>query len=466
MTKNIYPKIFNIFIIINLFFWDTYSGVYQQKMLFALLPFIHIILNLELANILNKKYYLNFNLEYLKKNLKSTIILFYIFIILFFHKLFFAINFNLEIEIKSILKILFLFLMIFSTFYNFEILKKNFEKIIILSFFLVSILFLIELILNYNSGIFTLNYAYLNNCYDDFFTKNSIFFMEGSHYGMVIPGLIIAYLIIIFEQKKNYLYYIPLIFLIFSTLMNALTLTFALSFIFGLGLCILFYSNFKFKIISIILIIVTLFAFINMPKCSIKAVIIANNYYSKIKGNNEYLDKYFEKYLVNIYNEKKILTITNEKKDVVNNTNQFRSSLSLAVYKNSFKILDKSFESNVFGYGIDSYKYIFKSHINETSQNLTKEPYINKIVKILNIEDASNNFVKLSLELGIFSLFIYFCLLYFLFDKKIEFKVKVFVLTLIFTQLIVRGAGYFNGGFIICLSIILISLLSKKNNEQ
>lgn len=79
MTKNIYPKIFNIFIIINLFFWDTYSGVYQQKMLFVLLPFIHIILNLELANILNKKYYLNFNLEYLKKNLKSTIILFFIF---------------------------------------------------------------------------------------------------------------------------------------------------------------------------------------------------------------------------------------------------------------------------------------------------------------------------------------------------------------------------------------------------
>ena len=466
MTKNIYPKIFNILIIINLFFWDTYSGVYQQKMLFVLLPFIHIILNLELINASNKKYNLNLNLEYLKKNLKSMVILFSFFIILFFHKFYFAINFNLEIEKRSILKILFLFLMIFSTYYNLEIITKNFEKIIILSFFLVSILFLIELILNYDSGVFSLNFAYSNNCYDDFLSKYSIFFMEGSHFGMVIPGLIITYMIIIFEQKKNYLYFIPLIFLIFSTFMNAFTLTFALSLIFGLGLCVLFYSNFKFKIISIVLIFVTLFTFINMPKCSIKAIVIANDYYSKIKGNNKYLDKYIDRYLINFYNKNKNLTVTNEKRVEVNDTNQFSSSLSLAVYINSYRILRKSLESNMFGYGIESYKHIFKNNIKETSKNLTNEQSINKVVQKLNIEDASNNFVKLSLELGIFSIFIYFCLIYFLFDKSIEFKIKVFLSTLIFTQLFVRGAGYFNGGFIICLSIILFLISSKKNNEQ
>ena len=107
----------------------------------------------------------------------------------------------------------------------------------------------------------------------------------------------------------------------------------------------------------------------------------------------------------------------------------------------------------------------FKSHIKKTSKNLTNEKYINSIVQKLNVEDASNNFVKLSLELGIFSIFIYFIIIYFLFNKKIELKIKVFLLTLIFTQLFVRGAGYFNGGFIICLSMIIFSISLKKNNE-
>lgn len=461
MTKNIYPKIFSSFIIINFFFWDTYSGVYQQKMLFVLLPIIHIILNLESVNPLNKKYFLNFNLEYLKKNLNLIVIFLSFFIILFFHKLFFAINFNLEIEIRSILKIFFLFLMIFSTFYNFEILKKNFEKIIILSFFLVSIIFLIELIINYNSGIFTLNYAYLNNCYDDFFRKNSIFFMEGSHYGMVVPGLIVSYLIIIFERKKNYLYYFPLAFLILSTFMNAMTLTFVLSFIFGLGLCVIFYNNFKFKIISVVLIIITLITFINMPKCTIKAIVITNDYLSKMNIKNKYINKY----LVKTYNIKNNSLTIDKNNTEINNTNQLGVSLSLAVYINSFKILTEGIKSNMLGYGLESYEYVFKSHIKKTSKNLTNEKYINSIVQKLNVEDASNNFVKLSLELGIFSIFIYFLIIYFLFNKKIEFKIKVFLLTLIFTQLFVRGAGYFNGGFIICLSMIIFSISLKKNNE-
>ena len=166
---------------------------------------------------------------------------------------------------------------------------------------MVSIIFLIELIINYNSGIFTLNYAYLNNCYDDFFRKNSIFFMEGSHYGMVVPGLIVSYLIIIFERKKNYLYYFPLAFLILSTFMNAMTLTFVVSFIFGLGLCVIFYNNFKFKIISVVLIIITLITFINMPKCAIKAIVITNDYLSKINIKNKNINKY----LVKTYNVKK-----------------------------------------------------------------------------------------------------------------------------------------------------------------
>ena len=99
-------------------------------------------------------------------------------------------------------------------------------------------------------------------------------------------------------------------------------------------------------------------------------------------------------------------------------------------------------------------------------QKILLDKDINEIVKILNINDASNNFVKLSVELGILSVLIFLSIICFLFTKKIDFKVKIFVLTIIFTQLFIRGAGYFNGGFMICLGIIFVTLFLKNSNEK
>lgn len=203
MIKKVYPKIFNYFFIINVFLWDIYSGIYQQKMLFLLLPLIYFLCNINYQNAKNKysfEYYLNLY-EY-KKYFKVTIILIIFFLILILHKLFFSISFDLPHKIEFIVKIFFIILTIFCVYYNFEILQKNFENIVIHSIFLISILFLTEILINLGSGIFTLNYALANNCYDDFFRKNSVVFMEGSHFGMVIPALIISYLIIILEKKK------------------------------------------------------------------------------------------------------------------------------------------------------------------------------------------------------------------------------------------------------------------------
>ena len=66
-------------------------------------------------------------------------------------------------------------LMIYSVYFNFDLIKKNFHKIIIYSLFSVSLVFIVELILNLNSGVYTILYALKNNCYDGFLEKIQLF---------------------------------------------------------------------------------------------------------------------------------------------------------------------------------------------------------------------------------------------------------------------------------------------------
>ena len=117
------------------------------------------------------------------------------------------------------------------------------------------------------------------------------------------------------------------------------------------------------------------------------------------------------------------------------NQNIYSASLSQAVYVNSFKILLVSIKDNFFGYGIGNYSQVFLKNVENTSKNLTKDKDVNEIVPILNINDASNNFAKIIVEFGIFSLVIFFSILFFVLSNKIKFEIKVFVTILIVTQI-------------------------------
>ena len=77
-----------------------------------------------------------------------------------------------------------------------------------------------------------------------------------------------------------------------------------------------------------------------------------------------------------------------------------------------------------------------------------KDIYI--FLKILNLSDGLSNFFKILNEFGIFSLFIlYFFIRYLLKIEKVSVY-NLFVIT-IFITMSIRGAGYFNGGFLFCL---------------
>lgn len=112
-----------------------------------------------------------------------------------------------------------------------------------------------------------------------------------------------------------------------------------------------------------------------------------------------------------------------------------------------------------FGWGINNYEKAFEKLKYDV-------PYINPDIINLNSSDASNNFAKLITEFGIIGFFLLFLLTYICLNKKIDFEVKLFYMPIILTQLI-RGAGYFNGGFIFAINILIILYICiyKKSSD-
>ena len=79
------------------------------------------------------------------------------------------------------------------------------------------------------------------------------------------------------------------------------------------------------------------------------------------------------------------------------------------------------------------------------------------------------NLTKLIVEFGIFSLILTFFYIFFLFSSRIAIDDKIFLFPIIFVQTFLRGAGYFNGGFLIVTILIILivtkSYEGKKSNK-
>jgi len=69
-------------------------------------------------------------------------------------------------------------------------------------------------------------------------------------------------------------------------------------------------------------------------------------------------------------------------------------------------------------------------------------------------------------EFGIFGILFIFSLLIILFSKSINNEIKFLLLPLIFSQLFIRGSGYFNFGFLIVSIILLIILFQNIFNKN
>mgnify|MGYP000959236611 CR=1 FL=1 len=129
-------------------------------------------------------------------------------------------------------------------------------------------------------------------------------------------------------------------------------------------------------------------------------------------------------------------------------------SISSDVYFRSLMIGKYSIFKRPFGWGFNRYIEAFDSY---NKLNPPKRDLLN----YLNNKDGSNNFVKLIVEFGIFSILLFIFILYYLLSNNIKLEEKLFLMPIIITQMI-RGGGYFNGGFILIVLLIVFSYIRNR----
>ena len=122
---------------------------------------------------------------------------------------------------------------------------------------------------------------------------------------------------------------------------------------------------------------------------------------------------------------------------------------TVAVLLNAIKVTYLSLKDKPFGWGINNYQSAFNKYM---LKDIT--PYFPEIY-YLNYNDASNNFIKMIVEFGVFSILIFINLIIFTLNKKVSISRRILISGVIATQM-ARAAGYFNGGFILCLIITFI----------
>ena len=221
----------------------------------------------------------------------------------------------------------------------------------------------------------------------------------------------------------------------------------------------IFISILKFSATLLISIIFTSFAFLlverkRLGKFFIYILILINLFCSLIFLSDDICkSKIIPKYNNNYYlkdqkfydNLSKIL-------------NYSEGSLSSAVLFNAANVTYNSLKYKPFGWGFQNYELAFVNYNKEFPQK-------NKLLLSLNSKDGGNNFFKLIVEFGIFGFFIYLFLVYSFFSKKITLENKLFLFPFVISQSI-RGAGYYNGGFILILMIIVMLQFNINNNNN
>jgi len=224
-----------------------------------------------------------------------------------------------------------------------------------------------------------------------------VFFKENSHFALLAPS-IIFYLLLISSYNK-FINFIVLIFFLFLCYVNPSLTLYA-----GLIILFIFIFFLKVKLFKTQKIILVFLIFFLSSK-----VITDNNARTKV---------------IEFFNKN-------------NNVN-----LSTEVYTTSFVVAKNAFLYKPLGYGFNNYSEAF--------DKFTADLYVrNKEVLVLNRKDASNNMSKIIAEFGIFSLFFFYFIISFFFNKKIDNKIKIFLILPIIIQTFIRGAGYFNGGFLL-----------------
>ena len=393
------------------------SSIYLWSIKFNLFEARHLIILLIIPII----YYNKFN--------KGDFIIILLCSILFLHKALF-IEGSQILESLLILFYLIVLIKIFGQYY------KIFLNTISYQINLFFILFILSSILISLYYLYEYNILY-THCLIGCFSLFKIFFLENSHLGMMSSSLILYTLYLRSINDKKISFVLFLIFLLICFLNYSLTFVAGLIFN-SLLILLLFWKYINLK--YLIYLILTLIICFN---------IVLNNKLHMVK-----IQSVFEPFKIMLFNKKNINT-NGFKQDENNKKIIVHKNLSSDVWLKSIKIAFITVPKYPLGVGLNNYEIAHNKFIDNvtTSYELTKK---------LNIQDASSNLMKIVVEFGLFSFFLFYLIFKFAFSKKIELKYKIFLLPNIFTQLLFRGTGYFNGGFLIFIIVMTYLVYEKK----
>jgi len=352
-------------------------------------------------------------------------------------------NINNKIPINNIFNPIFGFIItsIIIIFYR-DFIIKNIKNIIGI--------FLIIILAGFSWEVFYNEYYFAEknfDCLNGWYSKDLQFkfFSENSHFGMSCAAIILFLSYKIEMNNKYNIYLILLIIFLFlflsTTLLTGVMVSTFLILVFNYKIL----SKYN-KIISIILILTTVIMIGSKKQCSVR-------FSQTIEGGFTAI-KYF------LYNEKINQTpwrADEDQKDIVRKA----LNVSSEVLLNSYTVALKSLKDHPFGLGLNNY-YI--GHAIYTDKTIKHNGH-KLFWEHLNEKDGSNNLSKMVTEFGVFSFIIFFLIFKFLKLKNINLPEKSFIFTIIITQLI-RGAGYFNGSFLLCLLLIMSLTLINIKNEQ
>ena len=427
-----------------IFFWD-YNNYFINPRYFFLILLFPLILQL-FYQIKNKKYF--FFLNFL---IVSFLIFAHYFINIFLE--------NKSIDYYIISSISFFLLIYAITYFYHGKIISNIDLIvkIFLIFFIFTAFYSI---FNYQvdapffcGGIPSFvneNFGRSMEGFATFFTRDSfrstfdynlsfqhILFKENSHLGMIAPGVIIYSINKLINKKNNiFNYLIIILFIILCYIKSSTTLLAGT---------------------AISLLVITLFNFKSMPKKTIFTfasifilinLVVFNSHECKIRFIPSYSG-------VDMLNNK-ITNFTKEKlfKDIPKKDRSTLGSLSSGIFFRSLLIVQKSLVDKPFGWGFNRYSEGFDRYNEANPPKIDLYNHLNRL-------DGMNNFNKIIVEFGYLSLAIFLFIMLYIKNTKINLEEKYFFVPLIVTQMI-RGAGYFNGGFSLIVLLMIFSYINSR----
>jgi hypothetical protein len=350
-------------------------------------------------------------------------------------------SYSLTANFKSILSI-FVISLVVSQYY--DLLIKNLKKIINIYI----IVFLIDIIFGTLANIENIkNDQNLKlsdlffNCDNGLVSYAGSIVKENSHLAMISVPIILSSIVNKNFFKKNLVSYIFFIFFIFNYI--TFSTTFHVGIVLSSILVIMFLickKEFKFSYLFILLMVVSILFLLNNKSCKLKT----------FQTYKIAIDTFF-----NLKKKETNLTtdVNLEKKEKINLTSD--------VHHNAFLVAKHSLiETNFIGLGLDNYAVGHEYFKNRFVVELS-----DPTAAILNNRDASSNLIKIISEFGIFIAFPIILFLYFIFSSKEDLYTSIFLITVIVVQLI-RGAGYFNGGFALFGLMICYSVFYKLKKKS